>query len=644
MNIVKKYIRTWEGKLQDWHAHTNIKEVGGVNAVFFTGFCECNWLTIEPGNILDPEFGTGIEFEIEDMTGWMADYRCDECWCAPAFGTRPEDVPDDTQGFIYSKKDGTYGVILPVVSEEYKCVLAGGEDNKIIAKLFSWQEKLTACRALAFMWAEGDDPYAMLEKCAKEALALLGTGVRARDERRYPELFDYLGWCSWDAFHIEVSEDKLLSKCEEFKEKNIPVKWAILDDMWGDVRDFYDGYYSRISEMHRLMHSSRLYSFEADPKRFPNGLKGCIDRMKAYDLKVGMWHPTTGYWMGVDPRGPIFRDHRDCLIQGGEGKYVHSPEHEKAYRFYNAFHSYLRSCGAEFVKIDNQSMSRRFFKNRGPIGQTSRSYHDAMEASVGRNFDNQMINCMGMAAEDMWNRSVSPISRCSGDFQPENREWFARHILQCSYNSMIQGQFYYSDWDMWWTDDGQAIKNSVIRAVSGGPIYVSDTLDRSRRDVLMPLILDDGKILRCDRPGMPAPDCLVSDPRTSGKAFKIQNITGDSGVMACFNVDNDEQPVKSAISAADIPGLDADCYAVYEHFSGEVKMLNRGESFDITLKDGDEFKLFVFAPVKDGRAVIGRTDKFISPAAMRKLNNGNCEPIENGPWAYVENGKLITVE
>ena len=48
---------------------------------------------------------------------------------------------------------------------------------------------------------------------------------------------------------------------------------------------------------------------------------------------------------------------------------------------------------------------------------------------------------------------------------------------------------------------------------------MSDELDRSIRDVIMPLVLDNGKILRCDRPGMPSVDCLTEDPTTSKKIF-----------------------------------------------------------------------------------------------------------------------------
>ena len=348
--------------------------------------------------------------------------------------------------------------------------------------------------------------------------------------------------------------------------------------------------------------------------------------------------------MGIDPDGEIFRDYKDCLIQTLEGRYVHSPKQEKAYRFYHAFHDYLRKCGTEFIKIDNQSMSRRFFKKLAPVGQVARQFHDAMEASVGQHFDNQMINCMGMANEDMWNRSVSPISRCSDDFQPENREWFTKHILQCSYNCLVLGQFYYCDWDMWWTDDGQAEKNSILRAISGGPIYVSDTLDRSRAEVLKPLILEDGRILRCDNPAMPTKDCLTQNPVNSGNVFKLQNTCNGCGVVAAFNLDDEEKKVTGTISPKDVEGLQGEEFAVYEHFSKEMRIMRPDESFSLQLENSNEYKLYVIVPLKNGCGMIGRTDKFISPETVTYKLAGNAELVEAGPYAYVKDRELFLLE
>lgn len=632
MKIEKSFIKNSDDSMQEYHIRISEKHCKNITAVYFDGFTE---------KAIDSEFGAGIEISIPDVAEWMADYRHAEFWCRPQFGKELKDVPNNTQGFIYKKTNGKFGVVLPVVSEEYKCVLCGTQEGFLQARLFSWFEKMNSCKALAFLYAEGDEPYKLMEDCTKVGLKLLNNGCRPCDERRYPEIFEYLGWCSWDAFQIRVSEEDIIKKCQEFKDKNLPVKWAIIDDMWGEVHNFYGVKYETRSEMFRLMHSSKLYSFKADPKRFPNGLKACIEKVNDFGITVGMWHPTTGYWSGADPEGEIYRDLKDTLIKTEQGWYIPTYEQEKAYKYYNAYHDYLRNSGAEFVKIDNQSMTRRFYKKLAPVGQVARQFHNAIEASVGQHFDNQMINCMGMANEDMWNRSVSPISRCSDDFQPEDRAWFAKHIMQCSYNTVVQGQFYYCDWDMWWTDDGQAVKNSILRAISGGPIYVSDTLDRSRAEILKPLALKDGRILRPDKQAMPTLDCLTEDPLTSGKVFKLQNIANKSGILAVFNIDAENNKVNGSISPSDVVGLKGEEFAVFEHFSKEFKILNYDESFEINLSDNDEFKLYIIVPLKNGNGVIGRTDKFISPKTVSYNRKGGFELIEDGMMARIENRKLV---
>ena len=139
---------------------------------------------------------------------------------------------------------------------------------------FRRMEKL---KAMVFTYAEGID-VSFAEYILEEV---------------YPEIFEYLGWCSWDAFQIRVSEENLLQKCEELKEKQIPVKWAILDDMWADCTDLDTAKYDDFDSMMKIMKASMLNSFEASPKRFPQGLKHCIDEMKKYGLKIGIWHPTT---------------------------------------------------------------------------------------------------------------------------------------------------------------------------------------------------------------------------------------------------------------------------------------------------------------------------------------------------------------
>lgn len=592
---------------------------------------------------IDSDGGVCIDITSPDCLRYMANYRSIQWWCDPHFSEKLGDMPKDTQFLIIQRQDGLFEVFVPIVSERYKCVFEGKNNDIFTARIFSQYKQLYECECPAFAYAIGENPLELTEKCVETALNEINSRTRMRKNRRYPELFDYLGWCSWDAMQIRVNENGMIEKCDEFSNKNVPVRWVILDDMWATVKPFTKFSYGEDHmDMVNLMYASALYSFEADPERFPTGLKGLIDKIKDRGLKIGIWHPTTGYWRGIDENGDAYKELSEYLIKSENGYYVPDWRQEKSYMYYNTIHDFFVKCGADFVKIDNQSMIDRLYKGQAPIAQIAKELHAGMEASVGEHFDGTMINCMGMASEDIWSRSISPISRCSNDFQPESKEWFSKHILQCAYNSILQGQFYWCDWDMWWTDDGQSLKNSLMRAVSGGPIYVSDKINRTIPEILEPLTLSDGRILRCDKPAMPAVDCVACDCRKNKKAFKLQNTAGEYGVLAVLNIDENDDSVSANISLRDINGLKNGKYAVYEHFSQELIILdNDKDSFDITLSNSDEYKLYIFAPIKNGFAAIGRIDKFISPKTIKYIHNGDIVLEESGPYAYVKNNELI---
>ena len=594
--------------------------------------------------ILDGNCGAIANICIEPcgINGFMAVQRDNECWCRPVFGKAGDLVPEQTQTLVYSLKDGRFIVMLPVVSEKYKCTLFSDKDNGMLcAKLTSQSDKQKSIDALALVYAVCRDPFAAIDNCYKQAVSALGNGVEMRVNRKYPEILEYLGWCSWDAFEIRVNHDGLLEKCKEFKEKNIPVRWAILDDMWAEVTNFRTKTYRDRGEMFHLMHSSPLYSFEAAHDRFPDGLKKTITDMKKYVSWVGMWHPVNGYWAGIDPEGPLFEHFKDILYKTPEGKYVAYPEYEKFYEFFGAFHSYLSSCGADFVKVDNQSTIRRFYENIRTVGEIASDMHRALEDSVEKYFGGVMINCMGCANENVWKRPKSSVSRCSNDFQPESREWFTHHILQCAFVSFFQGPLIGCDWDMWWTDDGQAEKNSLLRAISGGPVYVSDKVGRSNPEVLYPLILSDGRILRCSRPVLPTADCLTEDPAVNGKIFKVQNMCKTSGAIAAFNIDSDSRSVSGSVSPDDIPGLEGDSFAVYEFFAHKFYVMHKGERKKVSLENNDDFRLYTFTPIRDSFAAIGRTDKYMSPLTVKKADRNGIELVEPGKYAYFKDGEFF---
>ena len=603
-------------------------------------------------DFFDPELACEIAVSVsKEIEGFVAVHLYSPwlCWCKPFFGTDLKTVPKNTQLLLLKHTDGTFSIVLPVCGDKYKTVLEGGEAG-LSAKVFSWYDKLSEMDTLCFVYGTGKNPYVLVHDLMKYAVSLLGNYIKMREDRPYPEIFEYLGWCSWDAFMIWVTEGDMVTKCKEFADKDIPVRWAIFDDMWGDVKNFVGKEIPSRSEMFRLMHSSALDSFEAAPERFPHGLANCISEMREqYGMVSGIWHPSTGYWRGVTPEGPIYKAHPELFMEKeleGIKRYAPGFSKEQFFGFYDAFHSFLKSCGTSFMKVDNQSSFHMWYKGLAPIGEIARNFHYGLEKSLYKHFDGNLINCMGMASENIWNRPQTAVSRCSGDFQPENRDWFINHILQCSFNSFYQGQLLWCDWDMWWTDDTQAMKNSVVRAISGGPIYVSDTKNRSNAPILKPLCLYDGRILRCDTPAMPTADCLIANAEIGDSAFKIFSNCGDTYYIAAFDITRTNVPVNCSVSLADLfADPNEKSYVITERFTNLRSVLDAscGYRHDTVLENQDDIRLYCLTPLTDGFAYLGLCDKFIGKITATDITPDGFTLREKGNFEFCSERKVNTV-
>lgn len=557
--------------------------------------------------------GTGelsYSLDVTDTFEYMAIENHSPFWCRPFWGKSLSELPEKVQALLI--KDGDkYTYYLPVCDSVFKTVIRGKE-NGFEFYTYSNCNTVTECNnQLSFVCLEGKEPLALMKEGARAVCKLLDNGLKLREEKTVPDVFNYLGWCSWDSMQIRVNHEGLLEKAREFKEKNVPVHFAIIDDMWADVPHLNE--ISADTDFHTMvvnMHESKMRSFAGDPKRFPKGMKAAIEDLKKEGIPtVGVWFPTTGYWAGLEPNESETERQRDNVVTLPNGQIIVAPNEEKATRYFDDLCSRVKEWGGDFVKIDNQGFHQRY-ENVAPIGESSRAIQRSIDKAADKHFDGALINCMGMPSECMFNRT-SAVSRCSDDFIPESREWFAKNILQCSYNGLLQGQFYVNDWDMWWTDDEQAVKNSVCRAISGGPIYVSDKIGRTNPEILKPLCLEDGRIIRPDESATPTADCIIQNPTTTDKIFKIRNRIGDNGVCAVFNINAENKPVSGTLAPTETGIADGD-YVYYEYFTGQTGVLKAGEKLNITLTSNDDFHLYSFAPKKgNSDEYTGRKDLFM---------------------------------
>jgi hypothetical protein len=410
---------------------------------------------------------------------------------------------------------------------------------------------------------------------------------------------EYLGWCSWDAFYADVDEKGLEEKAAELSRLGLPVRWFMIDDGWSDVKD------------------RKLASFGADKEKFPGGLSRTVRRLKEeHGIRwVGAWHNIAGYWGGIDPSGEAFAEARDYVHLTRSGRWIPHPETARNFGFWQLWHSRLRQQGIDFVKVDNQSSLYAYIGGEQSIAKTAHSVHTGLEASVALHFGGCMINCMGMASENVWHRPITSVSRSSNDFLPKIADGFGEHALQNAYNSVYHGPFFWGDWDMFWTGHHDAVPHMTLRAVSGGPLYFSDGPGRTNPDIIRPLVYGDGKIIRCERVGQPTKEWLTVNPLLTPGAFKVWNMAGGAGVVAAFHVYDGDQAVEGEVGPGDIPGLAGTEFIGYDSFRGTAKRLRRGETVPVRL-ESLEAALYLIIPAAGPFTAIGLTDKLVAADAV----------------------------
>lgn len=561
--------------------------------------------------------------EIAGLCRWNAS-KIETFWTVPYLGTDLEKIPDSTQGLLCETASGFTTIYAPC-DRKYKASFSGNSTG-LVMELYSTKPGMMQFDGMLCCLASGTDPFALPEQIVSTALPMLGKTVKLAKDKRYPEIFEYLGWCSWDAFPLSVTHEGMMKKAQEFREKNIPVRWAIVDDMWATL----DGENTR-----ETMHDRKLVDFRANPEQFPNGLKAAIaDMNEKYGIKVGIWHPVTGYWHGFAPNGATAKECAAYLTENVDGRLVVRPTATDMFGYHNYFYQYLKDAGAEFVKVDCQSSLGWFYSGMGTVGEMAAAMHQGIEGAVGVHFGGDMINCMGCSAENIWNRPDSVVNRCSADFLPENKSWFIKHIMQCTSTCYFYSPLFVGDFDMFWTDDSQAERNCVLRAISGGPIYVSDMVGRSVAERLLPCVLADGRILRCNESARPTADCLTVDPRNSNHPYKVWNVTDHGLVMAAFHLNEAETSVSGEIDPWALPAANADAYLAYDFFAGAVRRLNRGETIAVTLKDQEQFAFYNFLPIVDGFAPIGLTDKYVTSATFAVFGEKKYLVKNGGDFAY----------
>ncbi|CAM8966358.1 unnamed protein product [Rhodiola kirilowii] len=622
---------------------------------------------------------------------FMACFRFKLWWMAQRMGDRGSQIPLETQFLIMETKQDdsgqiVYTVFLPLIEGPFRACLQGNEGDALELCLESGDlDTKESLFTHAVFVSAGTDPFATITNAVRSAKLHLKS-FRQRHEKKLPGIVDYFGWCTWDAFYQEVSQEGVEQGLESLAAGGTPPKFVIIDDGWQSVEgdqqkvESQNGSVPQPQPLPRLTGIKENAKFQTknDPTK---GIENIVNIAKEkHGLKhVYVWHAITGYWGGVRPGTEEMEGYDSSLKYPKMSKGVMENEPtwktdilalqglglvnpKNAHKFYNELHSYLASAGVDGVKVDVQCILETLGAGLGGRVELTRRYHQALDASIAKNFpDNGCIACMSHNTDALYCSKQTAVIRASDDFYPRDPVSHTIHIASVAYNSVFLGEFMVPDWDMFHSLHPAAEYHASARAISGGPIYVSDAPGKHNFDVLKKLVLPDGSVLRALLPGRPTQDCLFVDPARDGiSLLKIWNMNKYTGVLGVYNCqgaawninerkntfhETGSEAVTGAIRGHDVHLIanaatehdwSGDC-ALYCHKSGDLIVLPFDASLPVSLKVL-EHDIYTVTPIK----VLRREIRFAPIGLINMYNAGGAieelkyQVTETESRAYIE--------
>lgn len=564
-----------------------------------------------------------LRFDLGAIVGlerYTVCHRYEPFWMKPQAGTSLAEVPAETQSLIGRRNDGRWVLLVPLVDEPFRFSLRGKPDHTLELLAETNDPFVPGLGGLAAFLAVGDDPFALATAGARVVSARLGGGP-LRANKPLPDFADQFGWCTWDAFYQDVSHEKVRAGLESFAAGGISPRFVILDDGWQRTA-------------RRPTGELRLTSFAANDK-FPGGLGATVRLAKeGFGVQTFLvWHAVIGYWGGVDevglPQYGVVAQPR----QFGEGVLTHVPLCNQDWwgnlvgfvppaqiaAFYDDYHGQLRAQGVDGVKVDNQAMLEAVSHGHGGRVAVARAYRAGLEASVQSHFAGRLLNCMSNAQETWYGSPGSSLIRSSIDFFPERPESHGNHLYTNAQVGVWFGEFMQPDWDMFQSGHEWGPFHAAARALSGGPLYVSDRPDCHDFELLSRLVCADGTVLRADGPARPTLDTLCHDPTREDLLLKIWNRCGKAGVLGVFHAQyaaaGPGRALSGEVSPSDVPGLVGTRFACYRQGAIGVERMTARDRRLVTLGQGG-YAIFTFCPIEAGFAVVGLADKLNGAAAV----------------------------
>lgn len=612
-----------------------------------------------------PPYTSVVYFSIDRRNAFLDAANRIFTWAAKDLKTIVSDgfKPDPTAGepsqngllALFTLENNEYLLLEGIASPEAYSHLVISDNGALAIQLVTFGTESVSGNIPLVAYARGKNMYDVFQQAWKSAIntdAIKGR-TAMRSEKEYPEMFTYLGWCSWEQYRRKISSDIIVDAMKNIEKSPLPIRWVIVDD----------GHQHQTGE---TMGDSRMLSFNAHPETFPENFKPIMD-LKSEKIKwMGIWHAMNGQWQGLHPDHEI-RELDSHLIKihknyKGEPMDVMMPKGDSlsSWMFYKELIGSSKEHGFDFVKIDNQNRQIAFYKGQDNpvkiVSQHAQSLERATEELSGG-----LINCFCTDLLSLMNTKYSAVSRVSVDYLLNNEEKAKSHLFQSYQNTLWMGQAVWPDHDAFHSSDKFAGRMmAVSKAMSGAPIYVSDAPDDFLDELVTPLCYSDGRLLRPLAPAVPLPESVTISALSEAKAYRVMApLSNGAAAFVVYNLTypTPSESIKTYISAEDYTQAGSFIQPIaqqwqvpeeglvyYDWYEGKGGLLQ--DSYNIEL-NGFSDRIVLLSPVVKGWSVVGCIDKYLSAAAVASIEYGEDELkltlIETGPLV-IYNEKQIACE
>jgi Raffinose synthase or seed imbibition protein Sip1 len=545
---------------------------------------------------------------------------------------------------LFKLKNNEYLLLQGVASPKAMSYLVIADDGKLSIDLATFGVDTVSGDIPLITYARGANVYEVFQQAWKNAIntkALKGR-TAMRHEKEYPEIFKYLGWCSWEQYRTKVTSDLMVDAMQKIEKSPLPIRWVLIDN--GHEHNYKSA---------EGMNSSRLLSFKANPETFPQGFKPMMEAKTAKIKWTGIWHTMNAHWQGFHPEHEV-RELDPYMVKisknGGLDVLMPKGDSVSSKMFYNKLIGSAKKEGFDFVKIDNQNRQLAFYQGMSNPVEIVSQHAQSLECAALELSDG-LMNCFCLDLLSLMNTKYSATSRVSVDYLLNNEAKAKSHLLQSYQNTLWMGQAVWPDHDMFHSSDkfcGRMM--AVSKAMSGAPIYLSDAPVDFQDKLVLPLCYSDGELLRPLAPAIPLPESVMLSALTSPQAYRVvAPLKHGAAAFVAYNLMH-PSPTGNVTSAFTVKDYEAagefiqpkaeswkapkEGLVYYDWYEQKGGKLENEYKFDLI---GFSDKLIQLSPIKKGWSVIGNSNKYLSANAIKSIEYSN----KKLKIVMVESGELV---